>query len=691
MLLSIIGNILGNDGESDSNAGNGDGSLDTGELAGSMSQEELMPGVSTGDGLSSDGSGSEMGDADLFGDDGGTDDLLGDDGEMADDGGMSIDGMGEMDDDDRVSSEIESRVEDMENEVGSLASTVNTVQSENENISGSLDEIEENIRKLLEVYEMVTQGVNPFVEDDSLNDTFGGPGGGAQGTGNFGGGSLFDADGDDEDDNAVDDDIAAAEAEDFLDESVIDDDDDEFGFDDDDDELDDAGGEFDDGDDEFDDAGATDGDDGDLSFDELKSEYDSGDADWDGDESDTSDGDLENGSDDASGDDDAFGDDSDDPLQELDDEATAPIDDELDGGDSGSRLGDADTALDSDDALDRTDQSPLDGPEIPWDDGNRPYLESVPSEYDTEFVVMDWLDHLVAEVGLDGASRTIRFYGSIHWISDGVEEYLRTILNGFDGGPEIDDPEPLSSLGVDHARSLWWIQQIGTPSKKRCSFDEWLDAERPSLASQSSPVTLDADGANDTAGTERIDFEEYDPDTASSDSDLTVETSSEATRDDESVIHEFDEENLDDDEQGRTWAEDAIETDFEEPDRGVRTIHIEEDTIEAVPTDDEPADGPPLSDRNEKRDDERMIWVDSDVILSEPGLEIAGIPDVHRNGTEVEYAQPTPETGRGSGSSQPREPSTKPLVASEEESDLERWQIELIRSLLTSEDESRTV
>ncbi|WP_243645272.1 FlaD/FlaE family flagellar protein [Natrarchaeobius chitinivorans] len=660
-----------------------------------MSQEELMPGVSSGGELSSDGSGSGMGDSDLFGDDGDTDDFLGDDGEMADDGGMSIDGMGEMDDAGGVSSEIESRVEDMENEVGSLASTVNTVQSENENISESLDEIEENIRKLLEVYEMVTQGVNPFVEGDSLNDTFGGPGGGAQGTGNFGGASLFDTDEDDGDDDAVDDDIADAEAEDFLDESVIDDD--EFGFDDDDDGFDD---EFDDGDDEFEDAGTTGGDDGDLSFDELKSEYDSGDADWDDDdESDPSDDDLENGVVDAfEGDDDALEDESDDPLEELDDEATSAIDDELAGGDS-------------EDVLGRTDQSPLAGPDIPWDDGNRPYLESVPSEYDTEFVVMDWLDYLVAAVGLDGAARTIRFYGSIHWISDGVEEYLRTILNGFDGGPEVADPEPLSSLGVDHARSLWWIQQIGTPSKKRCSFDEWLDDERPLHASQSFPATLDGedggalsrlqtdaesdafdpDGSDDTAETERIDFEEYDPDTGSSNENLTVETPSEPRRTDEPVVHEFDEENVDDAAQDRPGAEDAVEASLEEPDRGVRTIHIEEDTTEAVPTDERPADGPTFSDRPKQGDVERMIWVNSDIILSETGLEIPGISDVHCNGTGVEYAQPALETDRGSGSNQPREPSTKPLVASDEESDLERWQLELIRSLLTSEDEHEQV
>ncbi|ELY89401.1 FlaD/FlaE family flagellar protein [Natrialba taiwanensis] len=488
MVLSIIGNILG-DGDDRSGSGNGSDDLVGGDLAGSMSDDELMPGTRTDESVGGSGGGEGSGDGDLF-DDGD----LGDGGdEFLDDESMSLDGMGEMGDMDEmgdmgemdamdgggdgVSSEIESRVEEMENNVGSLSSTVNTVQSENEKISESLDDIEENIRKLLEVYEMVTQGVNPFVEGDSLTDSMtAGPGGGAPGSGDFGGESLFDSSGDEVEDEAIDDDIASAEADEFLDESIIDDED-GADFEDDGDLEDDLSMDSEE-DDDSDLDGETGGD-GDLSFDELKSEYESGDANWDeeagaGEET----ADEDNGS----------------PALEMD-ETEPPLEPESDletdaddlGFDEGEAA-DAETTESEDDSAIKTADGPIDeadGPSqnaaadtvAPWDDGGRPYLETIPSEYDTEFVVMDWLEYLVDELGLNGAARTLRFYSSIHWVSGSIESHLQTVLNGFGGGPDIGDPDPHSSLGVDHKRSLWWISQIATPEKKRRPFDEWVDAE----------------------------------------------------------------------------------------------------------------------------------------------------------------------------------------------------------------------
>ncbi len=61
--------------------------------------------------------------------------------------------------------EIESRIKDLENEVGLISSKLNTIKAENEEIGKRLEEIEENIRKLLGIYEMVTEGINPFAAD----------------------------------------------------------------------------------------------------------------------------------------------------------------------------------------------------------------------------------------------------------------------------------------------------------------------------------------------------------------------------------------------------------------------------------------------------------------------------------------------------------------------------------------------
>ncbi|WP_280537760.1 FlaD/FlaE family flagellar protein, partial [Halopenitus sp. POP-27] len=61
--------------------------------------------------------------------------------------------------------ELERRVEELENDVDAIDATVSTVRSENESVQGTVEEIEEDIRNLLGIYEMVTQGVNPFADE----------------------------------------------------------------------------------------------------------------------------------------------------------------------------------------------------------------------------------------------------------------------------------------------------------------------------------------------------------------------------------------------------------------------------------------------------------------------------------------------------------------------------------------------
>jgi len=282
------------------------------EMIGILGDDEEEEGD---DELADGGLMAEDGDEELGGF-GGLDD--GGDDEFADFGGD--DEFGDMDDG-ADTDELEHRLDELETEVGSLSSTVNTVRNENEQISETVDEVEENVRKLLDIYEMVTRGVNPFADDIE-------PGGMGGAGGSFG---LFD-DGDESEDEAdLDEDLANADAEGFFDEDLVDDesgpaadadpmglggggangDDDglDAGFEDDGgtfddgalDEIDDDLGDFDDGG-EFDDT--LDGDDGDgfdddtldgddggedsgggeggKSFAELKDEYEAGDADWAG-------------------------------------------------------------------------------------------------------------------------------------------------------------------------------------------------------------------------------------------------------------------------------------------------------------------------------------------------------------------------------------------------------------------------
>ncbi|WP_449267321.1 FlaD/FlaE family flagellar protein [Halapricum hydrolyticum] len=210
--------------------------------------------------------------------------------------------------------ELEHRLDELETEVGSLSSTVNTVRNENEQISETVDEVEENVRKLLDIYEMVTRGVNPFADDIE--------GGGLGGAGDGDSFGLFDnGQQDDGGDDELDEDIANADAEGFFDDDLVEDDEEGFGesvedvmgedeledsgdpfeeeFDDDalgedefDDDFDDGGFEddFDDGGFEEDTADDDGGSGGGKSFQELKDEYESGEADWADEETGTDDG-----------------------------------------------------------------------------------------------------------------------------------------------------------------------------------------------------------------------------------------------------------------------------------------------------------------------------------------------------------------------------------------------------------------
>lgn len=612
MLLSIIGNLFGQgDDDQTDTEGATDGQLSDGDSL-----------------LSGEGGGGMESDDDLFGGDAFTADQSGGAMEFDD----ADDGTG------GVSDELTSRVEEMENDIGSLSSTVNTVQSENEKIGESLEDIEENIRKLLEVYEMVTQGVNPFVEGDSLSETFGA----AEGSGDFGGRSLFDsADAEAEDGDGTD--VANAEAEDFLDEELLDD-----GFDD--EEVDDGtfGDEFE-AETEQDEA---------LSFEELKSEYDSGDADWIDDETE-------------SADETAFEDD--DPFAQEEARLEEPTTAESEFGQNAERRAEP------------VDESP--SANTRWPDDDRPYISSVPSAYDAESLAMDWIEYLIEQVGLNGTAQTIRFYYSVDWISESVEEYLRTLLNGFDGGPDVDDPEPASALGVDHKRSLWWIDQVAAPEKTPASFEEWLREET---------IAPHVDGAD--GGDERVN------------ATGTAETTEQSAVDRNAERTESGSEHTADAQNG--WEDQSTETD-EGPlnERNAQRILIGESGTSSEPEidhHDRPAVANQSADLSQQNVDVpqqnvdtesgRMIWVDSDVVRPESEIELRFTQDDYDRLDSVEYVHSVFDTRDGDAgefagrqdetTGAQRDEDVKPLVVPDERSDLDRWQVELVNSLFAANEET---
>ncbi|SFR98472.1 flagellar protein FlaE [Halomicrobium zhouii] len=430
--------------------------------------------------------GDEMADGGgLMAEDGDGDDDFGDLGGLGgDEGGDELDGFGgdefgDMDDAAGADTdELEHRLDELENEVGSLSSTVSTVRTENEQISESVDEVQENVRKLLDIYEMVTRGVNPFADDIEA-----GMGGGMGGESSFG---LFD-DGDDggNEEEDIDDGIANADAEGFFDEDLVEDDadagdsvDDMFGDDGGDDAFEDDGGSFDEEfEDDFDDDGG-DGGDGGKSFQELKDEYDSGDAEWaDGEAPDDEGGDdfddglegdelfEEDDFEDESDDDGLEGDElfEDDGFEDeefgdvvdestADDEPTAPEAEPGAGTDQPSATDQsAETATESETAA-TADSAAT--------DGGKPYLATLPSGFASDLIVVEWLEFLLQQAGHREAARAIDYYETIDWIDEDVAADLQEVLRGFDdvGGGD-------GGLTIDHhTRSLQYISQLDDDS-----------------------------------------------------------------------------------------------------------------------------------------------------------------------------------------------------------------------------------
>jgi len=403
------------------------------------------------------------------------------------------DGFGDMDGEDGDLDEFEHRLDEMEAEVGSLSSTVNTVRNENEQISESVAEVEENVRKLLDIYEMVTRGVNPFADDID-----GGMGGGGMGDG--GGFGLFEDDGGEET-QQVDEDIAQADAEGFFDEDLVDDEEDLEADADVGDVLDEGDGEaadedfeddFDDDLEDFDDV--DDGDEGGgggggTSFEDLKEEYESGDAEW-ADEDGEADGDdefadfdedLEDGdgaeaddvaaasaetledADDALADDELFDDvieedstDAPEPAEtDAQDAEPAPPEDPSDAG-AADPAPEPTTEPEATTDAAQTTETPTQTGSDPAAAGEAgtPYLASLPGGYATDLLVIEWLEYLVEEAGVREAAGAIDYYESIDWIDPAVADDLDDYLAGFDGGGN-------AALTIDHhARSLRYIGEL---------------------------------------------------------------------------------------------------------------------------------------------------------------------------------------------------------------------------------------
>jgi archaellum component FlaD/FlaE len=258
---------------------------------------------------------------------------------------------------------------------------------------------------------------------------------------------LFTDDEEQAEDESVDDDIADADAEGFFDDDLVDDEEPEEEIDADIDDV------FDDGDADAEeaDAGEFDDIDGETGeFDDGEGFEEIGDDEFD-----------DAGEDDLGGGDDAFDDIEDDELFDEtvsaeETEAASP-ESESDGSDQGraegERSGDGSTGGES---------------ETSGASAGKPYLETLPSGLAGDLIVVEWLEYLVDELGVRGASEAIGYYETIDWITEDVAAGLDAHLGEFDpGGRE--------SLAVEHhKRSLEYIDQLNggdAETQRAAGFD----------------------------------------------------------------------------------------------------------------------------------------------------------------------------------------------------------------------------
>lgn len=87
----------------------------------------------------------------------------------------------------------------------------------------------------------------------------------------------------------------------------------------------------------------------------------------------------------------------------------------------------------------------------------KPYLRSLPDAYSAEVVIFEWLEYLVGMAGFKGALEALRYYRTIGWVTDDIEDTLADYLRSFDD-PNLSDPSGLRRS--DHQLSLVYVAKL---------------------------------------------------------------------------------------------------------------------------------------------------------------------------------------------------------------------------------------
>ncbi|SEH38672.1 flagellar protein FlaE/flagellar protein FlaC [Halopenitus malekzadehii] len=412
------------------------------------------------------------------------------------DWGDSLDGGGGVD-----TLELERRVEELENDVDAIDATVSTVRSENESVQGTVEDIEEDIRNLLGIYEMVTQGVNPFADEVDGFDGNGFNSGGNETT--LG---LFEQGGND----ATTDPEQDLEFEGSGNADPIDEDPPEKGSNEPTNDgiepepeaepksADSTETEPEPAPKPDPTAGRTEPDataDGTKSFSDLKAEYDRDGADTTAtrnpgpvrmstgsvpiaeperaDEPEPGTG----------AEPEPESTDSIDPKPEPDPEVSNSSADRVETERTRRETEDTRSADEVDDGFEYVDDEDL-------EPGRQdPYLRSLPKGYVGDLLVMEWLEYLVETATVTDAARAIRYYERIDWVSPSVAERLRDFLAGFGQVDRNVVVRPgTDELDRDHhTRSLRYIIQLNEATTRDVLVDRWDDLTDRALLPGGNP------------------------------------------------------------------------------------------------------------------------------------------------------------------------------------------------------------
>lgn len=89
----------------------------------------------------------------------------------------------------------------------------------------------------------------------------------------------------------------------------------------------------------------------------------------------------------------------------------------------------------------------------------KPYLTALPESYAGEVLTFEWLEFLLTKGGLKQTLDALRYYRTMEWITEPVENGLRDALNGINVGTP---PGTATFDRSDHLLSLIYIARLVT-------------------------------------------------------------------------------------------------------------------------------------------------------------------------------------------------------------------------------------